>query len=285
MRRLRLLPWGAQRFGASTVCLHPAFRADTQAPNSSVLVGLPHSEVFTSREDVEAPYPTALDAITPGSRFDHYGTPCPAESRSWWTLGYLFTSLIALDPASGKVCAFPEGSSGYLPLHRDVESLVYALIEFRKLEVDHDSDVDPEELSARFRKTVGAFDSTPSPTMNRSGTARWRSWNTASGNTAAPWDAMGTGRELLRVRRAPHPGHRAAAGPGHDSSPPPPRSCPRSAEGPRKPLIGCRTSPTTRTCEFKSDQAGGSCLGTHIRIHVRDLQPSGAVTAPDPGRS
>ncbi|MFD5206824.1 SUKH-4 family immunity protein [Streptomyces anulatus] len=160
-RRLRLLPWGAQRFGASTVCLHHAFRADAQAPNSSVLVGLPHSEVFTSREDLEDPYPAALDAITPGSRFDHYGIPFPAESRPWWTLGYLFTSLIALDPASGKVYAFPEGSSGYLPLHRDVESLVYALIEFRKLEVDHDSDVDPEELSARFRETVGTFDSTP----------------------------------------------------------------------------------------------------------------------------
>ncbi len=82
------------------------------------------------------------------------------------------------------------------------------------------------------------------------------------------------------------PGHRAAAGPGHDPSPhTPSRSCHRSAEGPRKPLIGCRASPTTRTCEFKSDQAGGSCLGTHIRIHVRHLHPFGAVTAPDPGRS
>ncbi|WP_408992411.1 hypothetical protein [Streptomyces sp. 1268] len=40
----------------------------------------------------------------------------------------------------------PEGSSGCVPLHRDVESPVYALVEFRKLEVDHDNDVDPEEL-------------------------------------------------------------------------------------------------------------------------------------------
>ncbi|MFI5740918.1 SUKH-4 family immunity protein [Streptomyces anulatus] len=124
-------------------------------------VGLPDSEVFTSREDVEDPYPAGLDAILLGSRFHYYGMPCPAESRSWWMLGYLFTSLIALDPASGKVYAFPEGSSGYIPLHRDVESLVYALVEFRKLEVDHDNDVDPEELSARFKETVGAFDSTP----------------------------------------------------------------------------------------------------------------------------
>nr|WP_239475229.1 hypothetical protein [Streptomyces sp. CS131] len=38
---------------------------------------------------------------------------------------------------------------------------MYALVEFRKLEVDHDNDVDPEELFARFKETVGAFDSTP----------------------------------------------------------------------------------------------------------------------------
>lgn len=178
-----------QAYGLDNVKYFPQSATAGSSSRSAIflsLVGLPHSEAFTSREDLEDPYPAALDAITLGSRFDHYGVPCPAESRSWWTLGYLFTSLIALDPASGKVYAFPEGSSGYLPLHRDVESLVYALIEFRKLEVDHDSDVDPEELSARFRKTVGAFDSTPSPTMNRSGTARWKSWNTASGNTAAP---------------------------------------------------------------------------------------------------
>ncbi|MFD4177616.1 SUKH-4 family immunity protein [Streptomyces anulatus] len=153
-----------QAYGLDNVKYFPQSATAGVSSRSAIflsLVGLPHSEVFTSREDLEDPYPAALDAITLGSRFDHHGIPCPAESRSWWTLGYLFTSLIALDPASGKVYAFPEGSSGYLLLHRDVESLVYALIEFRKLEVDHDSDVDPEELSARFRETVGAFDSTP----------------------------------------------------------------------------------------------------------------------------
>ncbi|MEV6397371.1 SUKH-4 family immunity protein [Streptomyces sp. NPDC051907] len=124
-------------------------------------VGLPHSDVFVSREDVEDPYPVDLDAITLGSRFDHYGIPCPAESRTWWMLGYLFTSLVAVDPKSAKVYAFPEGSTGCIELHRDVESLVYALVEFRRLEVDHDNDVDPEELSARFKQVVGTFDPTP----------------------------------------------------------------------------------------------------------------------------
>ncbi|MFJ6635113.1 SUKH-4 family immunity protein [Streptomyces sp. NPDC091376] len=136
---------------------------DFDARSASFLsaVGLPHSEVFASREDVADPYPADLDAITLGTRFAHYGMSCPAESRSWWMLGYLFTSLVAMDPKSAKVYAFPEGSSGYVELHRDVESLVYALIEFRKLEIDHDNDVDPEYLSERFKQVVGAFDPTP----------------------------------------------------------------------------------------------------------------------------
>jgi len=152
-----------QAYGLGGIVYFPRSAAGSDSRSAAFLslVGLPHSEAFTAREDVEAPYPDGLDAITLGSRFDHYGMPCPAESRSWWMLGYLFTSLIALDPTSGKVYAFPEGSDSHIPLHRDVESLVYALVAFRKLEIDHDNDVDPEDLSARFKETVGAFDPTP----------------------------------------------------------------------------------------------------------------------------
>ncbi|WP_338490986.1 SUKH-4 family immunity protein [Streptomyces sp. SJL17-4] len=124
-------------------------------------VGLPTSEVFTSRMDVEDPYAPDVDAITLGSRFDHYGLQCPLESRSWWSVGYLFTSLLALDPKSGKIYAFPEGAVDYIELHRDIESLVFALIELRKVENDHESDAHPEELAARFREVVEAFDPTP----------------------------------------------------------------------------------------------------------------------------
>ncbi|MCX5308202.1 SUKH-4 family immunity protein [Streptomyces sp. NBC_00160] len=121
-------------------------------------VGLPTSDIFTSRMDVEDPYGPEVDAITIGSRFDHYGLQCPDESRSWWSLGYLFTSLLALDPACGKVYAFPEGAIEYIELHRDIESLVFALIELRKVEIDHDIGADPEELATRFRECVEAFD-------------------------------------------------------------------------------------------------------------------------------
>ncbi|MER5311270.1 SUKH-4 family immunity protein [Streptomyces sp. NPDC002773] len=137
--------------------------ADLDARTAGFLsaVGLPTSGVFTSRMDIEDPYGPDVDAITLGSRFDHYGLQCPLESRAWWSLGYLFTSLLALDPKSGKIYAFSEGAVDYVELHRDIESLVFALIEFRKVENDHENDADPEELAARFREVVEAFDPTP----------------------------------------------------------------------------------------------------------------------------
>ncbi|MFA7767959.1 SUKH-4 family immunity protein [Streptomyces sp. NRRL S-448] len=91
----------------------------------------------------------------------HYGLQCPEGSRSWWSLGYLFTSLLALDPVSGTVYAFPEGAIGYVELHRDVECLVCALVELRKVETDRDNGVAPEALAARLREAVGTFDPTP----------------------------------------------------------------------------------------------------------------------------
>ncbi|MET9693356.1 hypothetical protein ABZY81_33755 [Streptomyces sp. NPDC006514] len=46
---------------------------------------------------------------------------------------------------------------GYVALHRDVESLVFALIELRKVEDERGNGVAPEERAARFREVVGAF--------------------------------------------------------------------------------------------------------------------------------
>ncbi|MFC4465011.1 SUKH-4 family immunity protein [Streptomyces xiangluensis] len=153
-----------QAYGLNNVVYFPQYRVadfDSRTANFLSSVGLPHSDAFTSRADVEDPYEPGTDAITLGSRFDQDEMYCPPESRSWLKLGYLFTSLVAVDPESGKVYAFPEGSMGYVQLHRDVESLVYSLIEFRKLEVDHDNDADPEELATRFKRVVSTFDPTP----------------------------------------------------------------------------------------------------------------------------
>ncbi|MFB7239348.1 SUKH-4 family immunity protein [Streptomyces sp. NPDC056269] len=136
-------------------------RLDARSASFLGTVGLPTSELFTSRMDIEDPYGPDVDVITLSSRFTHHGLECSPESRSWWSLGYLFTSLLALDPESGKIYAFPEGTVDYIELHRDIESLVFALIELRKVEKDHEDDVDPAELAARFREVVEAFDPTP----------------------------------------------------------------------------------------------------------------------------
>ncbi|GAA3818342.1 SUKH-4 family immunity protein [Streptomyces phyllanthi] len=153
-----------QAYGLTNVVYFPRFPAveyDLRTANFLSHVGLPDSGVFRSRMDVEAFCESGTDAITLGRRFDSQRLYCPPESRPWWKLSYFFTSLVALDPKSGKVYAFPEGSMGYIQIHRNVESLVYALIEFRKLEIDHENGVDPEELAVRFKEKVSAFDSIP----------------------------------------------------------------------------------------------------------------------------
>ncbi|WP_314247034.1 SUKH-4 family immunity protein [Streptomyces kutzneri] len=159
-------------YGLDRITYFPRQRAtgvETRTAGFLSTVGLPESDVFASRMDVSDPYGPEVDAITVGSRFDHYGLQCPEESRSWWSLGYLFTSLIALDPVSGTVYAFPEGAIGYVELHRDVESLVFALVELRKVETDRGNGVAPEVLAARFREVVGTFD----PTAFADGESQW----------------------------------------------------------------------------------------------------------------
>lgn len=152
-----------EAYGLENVVFFPQYAdVDPRAGSLLSLVGLPHSEVFSSRIDPEDPYDAEMDPVALGNRFDYYNFPCPPESRSWWMLGNLFTSLIALDPGSGKVYAFPEGETGYILLHRDVESFLRALIEFRKLEVDHENEtLEPVELAERFRLAVEEFDTTP----------------------------------------------------------------------------------------------------------------------------
>ncbi|MER6348313.1 SUKH-4 family immunity protein [Streptomyces sp. NPDC001595] len=136
--------------------------ADARALTLLSAVGLPHSVSFSSRMDPEDPYDTSFDPVALGGFFGRHGIPCPEECRSWWKLGTLFTSVVALDPESGKVYGFPEGSWKPVPLHRDVESLMFGLIEFRRIEDAHDAEEEePEELAERFRETLREFDPTP----------------------------------------------------------------------------------------------------------------------------
>ncbi|MFA7764360.1 SUKH-4 family immunity protein [Streptomyces sp. NRRL S-448] len=152
-------------YGLSAVTYFPhqpaPERTDARTVEFLATVGLPESECFVARIDVKDPYEPTLDAITIGTRFDYYELDCPDESLNWWSLGYLFTSLMAVDPVSGKVYAFPEGADIYIETHRDIESFAFALIELRKVEEAHENGEDPETLAAYFRMVVEEFDPTP----------------------------------------------------------------------------------------------------------------------------
>jgi hypothetical protein len=156
-----------EAYGLRNVVFFPQYEGvevDRKAAALLSLVGLPHTGVFASRIDPEAPADTETDPVAIGGFFDdgEGSSSCPPEARAWWLLGMLFTTVIALDPVSGKVYEFRDGESGYHLFHRDLESFLFALIEFRKLEVDHeDESLEPEELAERFTSTVGAFDPTP----------------------------------------------------------------------------------------------------------------------------
>ncbi|MGW6512497.1 SUKH-4 family immunity protein, partial [Streptomyces niveus] len=76
-------------------------------------------------------------------------------------LGYLRTTLIAIDPHSGVVHGYLEGKEDSLPLHRDVESLAYCLTEFRKLQGAHAHGDGTGAIVHRFRQAVTAFGTTP----------------------------------------------------------------------------------------------------------------------------
>jgi hypothetical protein len=153
-------------YGLENVVYFPRYEvgqaADARAVGLLSSVGLPHSVAFSSRMDPKDPYDTSYDPVALGGFFGRFGIPCPEECRSWWKLGTLFTSIVALDPESGKVYGFPEGSWERVPLHRDVESLMFSLIEFRRIEDAHDAgEEEPEDLAERFRETVSEFDPTP----------------------------------------------------------------------------------------------------------------------------
>ncbi|GAA3620484.1 SUKH-4 family immunity protein [Streptomyces chitinivorans] len=120
--------------------------------------GVPHDEIFTSRADVNDPEP---DPIELGPLLELDDQKCPEERRDWLALGYLRTALIALDPRSGMVHAYPEGELESHPLHRDVESFAFCMIEFKKLRDAKSADADVALLVQDFRESVTAHDSTP----------------------------------------------------------------------------------------------------------------------------
>ncbi|MFE4373918.1 SUKH-4 family immunity protein [Streptomyces sp. NPDC056835] len=122
-------------------------------------VGLPHDDFFTSTH-----LDLALDESNPvalGLLMDLEGGEIPQTRRSWPVLGSLRTAVIAIDAQSGAVHSYPEGENESQVLHRDIESFVFRLAEFRKLRDAKSEDSDNETLVQSFRTAVSTPDPTP----------------------------------------------------------------------------------------------------------------------------
>lgn len=121
-------------------------------------VGIPHDDVFMSRAEVGAADP---EIIVVGEKFDAQGRICPPEARGWLVLAYFSYSLVALDPADGRVYSFPEGEDSCIPLHRDVESLTYSLLALKGFGNSVQGEEGRESSAAQMRNSIESFDSLP----------------------------------------------------------------------------------------------------------------------------
>ncbi|MFC5902059.1 SUKH-4 family immunity protein [Streptomyces zhihengii] len=85
----------------------------------------------------------------------------PPEAQKWLVLGYFNDSVLALDPTTEHVYAFPEDTSRHLLMHRDVESLIYSLCALQAYHSERDEAEDEEALAQQTRAAVEQFDNTP----------------------------------------------------------------------------------------------------------------------------
>lgn len=150
-------------FGARGIVFFPrdAHAVTTEEPPSMRFlheVGLPHDDVFLSRIDTADP---SQDSVLLGAALAQQERPCPPEAERWLILGYFLDSFLVLDPASQQVFAFPEGTDKYFPVHRDIESLVYALCALQEFNLARDSEHDKQALAEGMRSTIEDFDGLP----------------------------------------------------------------------------------------------------------------------------
>ncbi|GAA3092389.1 hypothetical protein GCM10017562_74600 [Streptomyces roseofulvus] len=136
----------------------PHHRLDARTAHLLSTVGLPDTEWFMSKASQRAD-----DHIDIPRWYSKWGI-APDECRDWLVLGTLVDTTLGLDPDSGTVYALSDGPTlmSYSPLHRDVESLVYALTYFESLrQTLEENDVDREERVDALRARITAFDPLP----------------------------------------------------------------------------------------------------------------------------
>ncbi|WP_411084606.1 SUKH-4 family immunity protein [Streptomyces sp. cmx-18-6] len=150
-------------FGLTGVVLFPRHdaphhRLDDRTALLLSTVGLPDTEWFMSRASLRAD-----DFVDLTGWYGSRGA-VPESCRHWLVLGLFADTTLALDPDEGTVHALGEGAGGpvHQPIHRDVESLVYALTRFEALRrrlADGDGEV--EERVDALRDEIVAFDPLP----------------------------------------------------------------------------------------------------------------------------
>ncbi|MET8831341.1 SUKH-4 family immunity protein [Streptomyces sp. NPDC004610] len=151
-------------FGLTGVVYFPRYSAAHNQLNDRTAlflssIGLPDTEWFMSKAGLRAD-----DSINLAEWYANRG-PVPKESHDWLVLAMFADTTLALAPDTGTVYALGDGEAGlvYKAIHRDVESLVYALTKFQILqqELEDDDDADREERVDGLRAEITEFDPLP----------------------------------------------------------------------------------------------------------------------------
>lgn len=128
-------------------------------------VGLPSSKLFSTKLDLDDTGRLKCRASLK-TVFDADGATLPEEAELWEVLGQFQYATIALDPQTGQVYSFAEGEESYVPMHKDVSSLLHALTavktglaELKKLP-HHDNQAHAEAIE-RLRDRIVQIDETP----------------------------------------------------------------------------------------------------------------------------
>ncbi|MEU6633453.1 SUKH-4 family immunity protein [Streptomyces parvus] len=143
-------------------------------------VGLPDTAWFMSKASLRTD-----DVVDLVSWYGSRGA-VPPGCRRWLVLGLFAETTLALDPDEGAVYAIAEGEEeiNYSPMHRDVESLVYALTKFEALLQELERDRERESANvwtpcaARSQSSIHL----PLPTKSHRGIWPSKRSSTASGS-------------------------------------------------------------------------------------------------------
>ncbi|MCX5443653.1 SUKH-4 family immunity protein [Streptomyces sp. NBC_00056] len=168
-------------FGLSGVVFFPRCNAMHSRMNDRTAlllssVGLPDTEWFMSKASL-----SATDSINVAQWYSNRGT-VPKECHDWLVLGLFADTTLALAPDTGMIYALGDGEDElvYTPIHRDVESLTYALTKFAALRQELGGRSQQVTSMARTSRPSAARGSGTSASARRSRPASMRPRATAA---------------------------------------------------------------------------------------------------------